>query len=218
MEEKAAEKAPEQRKHPHHRRRRPGGSNNNNNGNNSQNQKGGAGERRSQDQKRQGNGGYTKANQNPNRSRNKSGHNDKNSEKSHERSGERNRHSSQNRPRKKGYQPDTGKDAIRSFILGTYEEEDRFYVFSFDKGTYSIHKGAVPEIPEPEPKEEGEETNAGEKPAEPALSPRREDYFNREDAEEMLVTRDKVLAYQTWNDLKRPKKGRAPKTKQKEAE
>ena len=37
-----------------------------------------------------------------------------------------------------GYIPDTDKQAIKQFVLGTYEEDAKNYVFSFDAGTYRI--------------------------------------------------------------------------------
>lgn len=37
-----------------------------------------------------------------------------------------------------GYIPDTDKQAIRQFVLGTYDAETKNYIFSFDTGTYRI--------------------------------------------------------------------------------
>ena len=56
----------------------------------------------------------------------------KQQERTRERSGHR-----KEREQKKhnGYQPDTGKDAIRVFDLGTYEEEGKQFLFHYDKGT-----------------------------------------------------------------------------------
>ncbi len=224
MEEKNNEKHP----HPHRRRRRP------NNGGNGNEKRGNSQEGTSRSNNGGGsNGGYTKANQNPNRSKNRNNsHNTHNSHNSHNAHSGKKQNAQASRPRKKGYQPDTGKDAIRSFILGTCEEEGPFYVFSFDRGTYKIQKGAIPVIPDPEEPDLSEDVDASAdidpnvpaekgtsaEPAEDPLPPRKEDFFDKENAEELLLSRDKVLAYQTWNEIKRPKKGKGLKAEAKAEE
>ena len=88
------------------------------------------------------------------------------------------------RPRDNGYQPDTDKQAIRKFILGTFEQETKNYVFSFDCGNYRIVE------------KEGTEENIQEK--------------------ELLNSKDKLGAYQSWNEIKRPKKGRGRQERKEE--
>ena len=85
-----------------------------------------------------------------------------------------------------GYQPDTGKDAIRIFDLGTCEEEGKLFVFHYDKGTYTIAERSVAETVQTE---DGTEEI-------------------RYTESEILSTRDKAAAYKAWNEKKRPKKGK----------
>jgi len=110
-----------------------------------------------------------------------------NAPKQQERSRERNQNRKEKESRKhNGYQPDTGKDAIRTFDLGTFEEDQKLFLFHYDKGTYSIAERTAAETVQ---KEDGtEEIRYTEK--------------------EILSTRDKAAAYKAWNEMKRPKKGK----------
>ncbi len=107
--------------------------------------------------------------------------------KQQERKQERSGNKKEREPKKlNGYQPDTGKDAIRVFDLGTYEEEEKLYVFHYNKGTYTIAERTVAETVQAE---DGTEEI-------------------RYTESELLSTRDKAAAYKAWNEKKRPKKGK----------
>ena len=212
------EKNTENKKNYHRRRRRSqpknGGQNQVGQNQGAQNQssqnQGGQNQGRQNQEKigRGNNGGYT--NQIQNRPKKQGGGGQENS--SRERKGGQNR-------RKRGYQPDMGKDAIRTFDLGAYTEGEDMYLFTFDRGTYRILKGK--ELPEEEPEtaEPEETTPAGEteKGETDDAETQEKPYsmpgarFDRENAEELLQTRDKVQAYQAWNDIKRPRKGKHEK-------
>lgn len=110
-----------------------------------------------------------------------------NAPKQQERKQERSGNKKEREPKKhNGYQPDTGKDAIRVFDLGTYEEEEKLYVFHYNKGTYTIAERTVAETVQAE---DGTEEI-------------------RYTESELLSTRDKAAAYKAWNEKKRPKKGK----------
>lgn len=167
-------------------------------------------------QKSLANGGYSKQNQNANRER-QSGNREKQGA-NHEKQGgnaggngrnRRNNHRSgrngasnasfpkeREGKRQSGYQPDSGRDAIRSFDLGTCESEGKTMVFHFDKGTYSIAERKVTETIR---NEDGEEVT------------------HYEDIE-ISSTRDKAAAYKAWNDIKRPQKGKAGREKKEDTE
>ena len=104
-----------------------------------------------------------------------------------ERKQDRSGNQKQREPKKRnGYQPDTGKDAIRIFDLGTCEEEGKLFVFHYNKGTYSIAERSIAETVQTE---DGTEEI-------------------RYTESEILSTRDKAAAYKAWNEKKRPKKGK----------
>ncbi|MBQ6442468.1 MAG: hypothetical protein IJJ13_07765 [Lachnospiraceae bacterium] len=104
-----------------------------------------------------------------------------------ERTRERSGHRKEREPKKhNGYHPDTGKDAIRVFDLGTYEEEGKRFLFHYDKGTYTIAELTAGETVQ---LEDGTEEI-------------------RYTESELLSTRDKAAAYKAWNEIKRPKKGK----------
>ena len=110
-----------------------------------------------------------------------------NAPKQQERKQERSGNKKEREPKKhNGYQPDIGKDAIRVFDLGTYEEEEKLYVFHYNKGTYTIAERTVAETVQAE---DGTEEI-------------------RYTESELLSTRDKAAAYKAWNEKKRPKKGK----------
>ena len=125
-------------------------------------------------------------NQNQNQSKGQNQSQNQNSPKRQERNRDRSRERKEREPKKsRGYQPDTGKDAIRSFDLGTCEEEGKLFVFHFDKGTYTIAERVIAETVQ---MEDGTEAK-------------------RFEDTEVFSTRDKAAAYKTWNEKKRPKKG-----------
>ncbi len=110
-----------------------------------------------------------------------------NAPKQQERSRERNQNRKEREQKKhNGYQPDTGKDAIRTFDLGTFEEDQKLFLFHYDKGTYSIAERTAAETVQ---LEDGTEEI-------------------RYTESELLSTRDKAAAYKAWNEMKRPKKGK----------
>lgn len=121
------------------------------------------------------------------RRKNPNNNNNNNAPKQQERNRERNQNRRERDQKKhNGYQPDTGKDAIRTFDLGTFEEEQKLFLFHYDKGTYSI----------------AERTNAETVQLEDGTEEIR--YTEKE----ILSTRDKTAAYKAWNEMKRPKKGK----------
>ncbi len=187
--EKKAKTGDQKRRHYNRRRKKTSDGNQQNANNNSQ-------------QKSLANGGYTKQNQNPNTEKTGgnsgnaggSGRNRRNSHRSGRNNSENKNFSREREPKKQaGYQPDSGKDAIRSFDLGTCEDEGKLMVFHFDKGTYSI---AERKVIETTTDEEGKET------------------VRYEDTE-ISSTRDKTAAYKAWNEIKRPKKGKTSRDKEK---
>ena len=153
-------------------------------------------------QKSLANGGYTKQNQNADTEKScgnsgnsgGGGRNRRNNHRSGRNTGDNRGYAREHEQKKQtAYQPDSGKDAIRSFDLGTCEEEGRMMVFHFDKGTYTI---AERKIIETTTDEEGKEN------------------VRYEDTE-ISSTRDKTAAYKAWNEIKRPKKGKAGRDKEK---
>lgn len=194
--EKKAKTGDQKRRHYNRRRKKPSDGN----------QQGGS----NTQQKSLSNGGYTKQNQNANAEKtggnggNNGGHNGNTggsgrNRRNNHRSGGKNNNENKNPSRERepkkqsGYQPDSGKDAIRSFDLGTCEDEGKLMVFHFDKGTYTI---AERKVIETVTDEEGKET------------------VRYEDTE-ISSTRDKTAAYKAWNEIKRPKKGKAGRDKEK---